>query len=87
MWFKDMVMPLRNGFSTEFTIKINDLTCDPSDVTNCGGEGLAFVIQTGGKYANGGVGANIGYGSIPTLLAVEFDTNTNSATSDPTTSK
>lgn len=80
MWYNTEVAALRNGFVTEFTFRISDPTCSNN---NCGGEGLAFVIQTQGTRAAGGSGHNIGYGKIKTSFAVEFDTNSNSATADP----
>lgn len=78
---------MRNGFVTNFTMKIDGLTCAKSNRENCGGEGLAFVIHQDYPDAFGGSGANIGYGQIPTAIAVEFDTNPNSVTSDPNPKK
>jgi len=64
-------------------LKISDLTCDKINKGDCGGEGVAFVASQSGSRASGGAGANMGYGTIPTAYAIEFDTNSNPATSDP----
>jgi hypothetical protein len=49
------------------------------------GDGFAFVIQGNGTVALGspGMGAYIGYAGIPSSIAIEFDTYSNSDFGDP----
>jgi len=72
---------------TNFTLTIDDLTCDKYNPSNCGGEGIAFVIQQHSPNSAGGSGHNLGYGKISTSYAIEFDTNSNIESSDPKTPK
>jgi hypothetical protein len=68
---------------TNFTLTIDELTCSKYNPSNCGGEGIAFVLQQYSPTSSGGAGHNLGYGKIPTSYAVEFDTNSNEESSDP----
>lgn len=66
------------GFETRFEFRIALGT--GSEV---GADGFAFVVQGQGPQAQGEDGVNIGYGTIPNSLAVEFDTYFNREVVDP----
>lgn len=74
-WYNKL-LPVADGFITEFTFKIDDGnqgTCDP-DGSQPGADGLAFVIQNVSPVATGSTDWGLGYHGIPNSLAIEFDT-------------
>ncbi len=72
-WYKDR-MPVKNGFSTEFSFRLTGGVNDVQADSSCpGADGLAFVIQNHDARAIGDIGGRIGYDPIPNSLAVEFD--------------
>ena len=68
-WYPDLV-GVANGFSVEYTFQLGSPQLG-------GGDGLAFVVQTQGPTALGGLGGQLGYGGLPNSLAVEVDTYLN----------
>ncbi|HIP36973.1 MAG TPA: T9SS type B sorting domain-containing protein [Crocinitomix sp.] len=64
---------LNNPFDFYFTVNFG---CD-----NNGGEGMAFVLQTG-PWTLGNSGAGIGYEGINNSIAIEFDTRDNQASNE-----
>ena len=66
---------LNNPFNFAFTINFG---CD-----NTGGEGLAFVLQSG-PWALGNTGPGLGYEGVNNSVAIEFDTRDNQASGDNT---
>jgi len=77
VWYPELV-PLAGGFSAEYTFQLGSPQAG-------GGDGLAFVVQTQGPAAVGGLGGDLGYGGLPNSLAVEVDTFLNEwpAADDP----
>ncbi len=72
-WYKYQ-MPVKNGFSTEFSFRLTGGVNDVQADSSCpGADGLAFVIQNQDGKAIGNIGGRIGYDPIPNSLAVEFD--------------
>jgi hypothetical protein len=73
-------MPVKNGFTTEFSFKMTGgINGTESDSSLPGADGLAFVIQNSNPKAIGGLGGKIGYDLIPNSLAVEYDLFANDA--------
>merc|ERR1712137_973173 len=71
------------GFKTQFSFVIDN-------INSIGGDGLAFVLQSGSPYLQGTIGGGIGYGDyqnknqgIPDSIAVEFDTIQDPDMNDP----
>lgn len=72
------------GFSVSFTFRITDgHDGDLPDGSLPGADGIVFVVQNDGPTSVGKAGEGIGYDGIPKALAVEFDTYSNPAYSDP----
>ena len=63
-------MPIQT-FITDFTFQLITPT------SNSGADGITFTIQGLGAGALGSVGGGLGYGGIPTSVAVKFDTYNN----------
>jgi len=66
---------LANSFNYKFTVNWG---CDDS-----GGEGVAFVMQSG-PWVDGNSGPGLGYEGISNSLAIEFDTRDNEASGENT---
>jgi Bacterial lectin/Legume lectin domain/Chitobiase/beta-hexosaminidase C-terminal domain len=62
-------------FSTGFTFQL----------TNAIADGFTFTIQNAGGSAVGGTGGQLGYGGIPTSVAVKFDLYSNAGEGDDST--
>lgn len=78
--------PVAGGFETRFRMRLSNP--GPTDFlvggnTAPGADGLVFVIQNFSQNAVGGQGVGIGYGGMPSSLAVEFDTWFNGGENDP----
>ncbi len=72
-WYKYQ-MPVKNGFTTEFSFRMTDGENGTQSDSSCpGADGLAFVIQNNDTKAVGLPGGRIGYDPVPNSLAVEFD--------------
>lgn len=72
------------GFSVSFRFRItHGHDGDLPDGSLPGADGIAFVVQNDGPMSVGRAGEGIGYEGIPKALAVEFDTYSNPAYSDP----
>ncbi len=69
---------LRDGFETTFTFQISELS-------NGGGEGLAFVIQNAAVPSLAPAGPAMGFGGLNNSVALEFDTRQSTA-SEPAAS-
>ncbi|MEM9987237.1 MAG: L-type lectin-domain containing protein, partial [Bacteroidota bacterium] len=85
---------LTNNATSQTGAAWNTTTIDPNfpfDIrgsinlgTNDGGaDGIAFVLQTAGSGAIGGLGGSLGYGGLIPSLIIEFDTYQNSTWGDP----
>jgi len=73
LWYKKLV-PLKNGFSTEFRFKFTNGDNNHADENSFpGADGIAFVIQNDNTSELGFWGGGIGYELIPNSLAVEYD--------------
>jgi hypothetical protein len=64
-WFRTQI-DLSKSYEYEFDLYLGD--------SDAGADGLAFVMQTQGLNAFGGVGAGIGYQGISPSVAIEMDT-------------
>ncbi len=72
-WYKYQ-MPVRNGFTTEFSFRMSEGVNGVMSDSSCpGADGLAFVIQNKDTKAFGLPGGRLGYDPIPNSLAVEYD--------------
>lgn len=67
-WHKEKQKAI-GAFTADFTFRLTV----PDDL-DMGADGFAFVIQSESVLALGGCGQFIGYGGIPSSIAVEFDT-------------
>lgn len=67
-------IPVKKGFTTEFSFRISDGENRFSEEEYSGADGIAFVIQNNSDIAIGRKGGSIGFAGIPNSLAVEFDT-------------
>ena len=65
---QDLAIDLSSSFNYKFTVNFG---CD-----NSGGEGMAFILQSG-PWVNGTGGLGLGYQGIANSLAIEFDTRDN----------
>ena len=72
LWFKNFV-PLKNGFSTEFSFKFTEGYNQVEDGSLPGADGIAFVIHNSGTSSIGLMGGGLGYDMIANSLAIEFD--------------
>lgn len=66
-----------DGFVTTFEFQMNQTGGRQDNTNTNGGDGIAFVIQNSSEFARGGPGGQIGYGGIPSSVAIEFDTYLN----------
>lgn len=73
-WFKTL-QNLGRGFEVTFDFTINNVVG--------AFEGFALVLQSSSLTARGGDSGNLGYGSIPKSLAIEFDTRPQAFLFDP----
>ncbi len=82
-WYKHLV-PLSHGFETTFSFKISEAyQANPSEHSEPGADGLAFIIQNN-NYSIIGKGAGwIGYTDIPNSIAIEIDLFKNDDFNDP----
>ncbi len=72
-WYKYR-MPVRNGFTTEFSFRMSEGVNGVQSDSSCpGADGLTFVIQNKDMKAVGLPGGRIGYDPVPNSLAVEYD--------------
>jgi len=69
---------LSEDFDKTFSIYLGTINGDLK-----GGDGIAFVLQNSGTSALGQNGGDLGYGGIPSSVAVEFDTYRNTNFNDP----
>jgi len=67
--WSDTAIDPRAPFETTFDLAITG--------TGTVADGVAFVVQTDGRNALGGLGGSIGYGGLTHSVAVEFDTYRN----------
>jgi hypothetical protein len=74
---------LQNGFDAAFQFQITGASGQASCQTHPGADGFAFVVQNAAADALGANGKDIGYGGIPSSLALEFDTWCNQDNNDP----
>jgi len=72
---RDATIDLTNDFNYKFTVNFG--------CSNTGGEGMAFVLQSG-AWSVGTGGAGLGYGGVANSLAIEFDTRDNEAAGENT---
>lgn len=83
VWSRKAV-DVQGGFTTSFTFRMTDgHDADQPDGSIPGADGIVFVVQNTGTTSIGKTGEGIGYEGIPKALAVEFDTYSNPAYSDP----
>jgi len=83
VWSRSQIN-VTGGFTASFTFRMTDGNDnDQPDGSYPGADGIAFVIQNAGPTVVGRSGEGIGYAGIPKALAVEFDTYSNPAYSDP----
>ena len=68
--WNDQYISLEFDFNMTFQVYLGSNDLD-------GGDGIAFVLQSVGTNALGGVGSGIGYSGISPSLAVEYDTYQN----------
>lgn len=61
------------SFSTAFQFQITTPPNSFGDEDGSGADGICFVVQTASNTA-GGTGGDIGYGSIPNSVGIEYDT-------------
>lgn len=73
-------LPPNAAFSTFFTFRLGKPGGSLDTDSIQGGEGIAFLIQSGGVRIGQGAGG-LGYGGMTNSLAVEFDTFNNAAQS------
>lgn len=74
-WVNDK-QSIAGGFQTDFRFQISNLV-------NTGSDGFAFVIQNNSTTALGSGGGVQGFGNIPNVFALEFDSYQNAVHSDP----
>jgi len=73
----DHKVPVKLGFSTDFSFKFADGVNKYEPETYEGADGIAFVIQNDNAKALGALGGGIGFSGIENSFAVEFDTYKN----------
>ena len=74
-FYKNATIDLSNNFNLRFLINFG---CD-----NNGGEGLAFVMQSG-AWSTGNSGPGLGYEGLANSVAIEFDTRDNETSGENT---
>ncbi len=80
-FWRKLMMPLRNGFVTEFAFSMsNGYNHTGTEHSLPGADGIAFVIQNEGLGVLGNYGGGIGYDAIKNSVAVEFDMFRNDST-------
>ncbi len=83
IWY-DKKVPVKKGFSTEFSFFLsNGTNNDVVESTLPGADGIALVIQNSGTNLLGLAGGGIGYEGIRNGVALEIDSYINKERNDP----